>query len=300
MQDIFNLPNTSENIQVFTPNGGTAWQIWSKPRNVSFVHILCIGPGGGGAGGQAGSATARTGGGGGGSGSIANGIFPSSVIPDILYVSVGAGGVGGASGTNGGAGTASYVSIQPNTTVGNLVIFGSAGGFGQAAGAGGTAGAVFGPNSAYVGYFAVINSLVGINGGAGGANTGANGSNVIITYPLTVGAGGGGAALSNTAYGNGGSIAGVGIIPTINGGITGGTLDGNNGYNGQIPSFNSSVRLPMLFTGGAGGGANGTATGGRGGNGGIGCGGGGGGAGFTASGGRGGNGGDGLIIITTF
>ena len=297
MQDIFNLPNTSENIQVFTPTG--SFQIWSKPRNVSFVHILCIGPGGGGAGGQAGSATARTGGGGGGSGSIANGIFPSSVIPDILYVSVGTGGVGGASGANGGGGSGSaYAAIAPTAPTNNILINGNAGAGGQAAGTAGIAGSLWGPNNGYVGYFAITNALAGINGGAGGANTGGGGSNVIITYPLTGGGGGGGAALSNTAYGNGGSIAGVGIIPTINGGITGGTLDGDNGYNGQIPSSNSSVRLPMLFTGGAGGGANGTSTGGRGGNGGIGCGGGGGGAGTI--GGAGGRGGDGLVIITTF
>jgi hypothetical protein len=297
MQDIFNLSNTSENIQVFSPNGSTAWQIWSKPRNISFVHVLCIGAGGGGGGGQAGSGN-RAGGGGGGCGGISNGIFPSSIIPDILYINVSTGGAGGASGANGTAGGTSYVSMQPNTTAANVLLYANAGGFGQAAGTAGSAGTNFALGSANFAYYGILTTGAGIIGGTGGSNIGGNGNNIIITYPLSGGAGGGGATTGQTTLGNGGSIAGVGIIPTINGGITGGTLDGGEGYTGQLPSSSSSIRLPILFTGGAGGASGGASNGGKGGNGGIGSGGGGGGAGVL--GGAGGNGGNGLIIITTF
>ena len=61
-------------------------------------------------------------------------------------------------------------------------------------------------------------------------------------------------------------------------------------------SLNSSIYVPMFFTGGAGGGSRFNGVGGNGGNGGYGCGGGG--AGSGQSGGAGGNGGNGLVIIT--
>ena len=47
--DFFNLPDNAINTQVFyTKGSGTDFQVWTKPMNVKFVHILCIGSGGGG------------------------------------------------------------------------------------------------------------------------------------------------------------------------------------------------------------------------------------------------------------
>ena len=86
--DFFNLPDNAINTQVFyTKGSGTDFQIWTKPLNVKFVHILCIGSGGGGGGGQASSSgTARRGGAGGGSAGYSFGFFSASQIPDNLFL----------------------------------------------------------------------------------------------------------------------------------------------------------------------------------------------------------------------
>ena len=110
--DIFGLPDTTDNFQVFYTNGSTnSWQMWTKPRNCKFVSFFVIGGGAGGGGGQSTVSTARTGGGGGGGSSSVRAIFPANLIPDILYIQVGVGGAGGTAAGNGTAGSLSYVSI---------------------------------------------------------------------------------------------------------------------------------------------------------------------------------------------
>ena len=298
MLDIFDIPNLQNRIQIFqTTTSSAAWQTWQKPRNCKYVYIYTIGGAGGGAAGQAGTGTNRTGGSGGGSGAITRGIFPAAMIPDTLYILVGAGGLGGVSNSQGIAGSATYVSMYGNADAGNLLIYSNQANGGTISSVtGGVGGNSFSLAAAYLGGIMTFGNAGGATGAAGGTNTGGNGSNVTPSFFLTGGAGGGGASSAGVS-GNGGNILSNGIIKQINGGVAGGITLGENGYASQIPSINTSNKLQTIFTGGAGGAANATGTGGAGGNGAFGCGGGGGGAGIT--GGRGGKGGDGLVIIFT-
>ena len=96
MLDIFHTSdNINVNQQIFYATGG--WQTWIKTRGKSMINITVIGGGGGGGAGTVGAAaaTTRTGGGGGGSGAVVQATGPLLVLPDILYVQAGAGGVGG-------------------------------------------------------------------------------------------------------------------------------------------------------------------------------------------------------------
>jgi hypothetical protein len=297
--DVFNFPNTQNNISIFFANGSTtSWQTWSKPRNCKFVSIFAISGGGGGGGGRASGAIINAAGGGGGAASgTAHGIFPANSLPDTIYIQVGLGGTGGPSQTSATAGGITYVSAQPNTTSINVIIAGTntaAGGGigGQAGGTPGTAPVAFSKTGiGFLGACGTITSTAGWGGAQGG--TALSGRSIFVSGVTTGGAGGGGntsASIDNI----GGDITGIGVIPTILGGLTG--LTGFDGYISMTPSFNSSIYVPMFFTGGSGGGSRFNGVGGNGGNGGYGCGGGG--AGSGQSGGAGGNGGNGLVIIT--
>ena len=116
------------------------------------------------------------------------------------------------------------------------------------------------------------------------------------SIPLTSGAAGAGRSPSSAA---GGNITGAGIVPTISGGTTATTINGDSGFISVRPNEMVSQYTPFISTGGAGGGSTTSGTGGNGGNGEIGSGGGGAGSGSSgiASGGRGG---DGVVIITCF
>jgi len=297
--DVFNFPNTQNNQFVYFANGvTTSWQTWSKPRNIKFVSIFAISGGGGGGGGRTSSTGINAAGGGGGAASgTALGTFPANSLPDTLYILVGLGGNGGPGQTNGSNGSITYVSSQPNTTSINVIIGGSAatpsaGVGGQAGGTPGSAPTAFSKTSTgFLGACGTITSTAGWGGAQGG--TALSGTSIFVSGVTTGGAGGGG----NTSASRdnvGGDITGIGVIPTILGGSTG--LTGDNGYISMTPSINSSVGIPMFFTGGAGGGSKFNGVGGNGGDGGYGCGGGGAGSGLT--GGTGGKGGDGLVIIT--
>ena len=140
--DVFHFPDSNKIQWVFNTNGGVnSWQIWQKPPNCKFVNFMLIGGGGGGAGGATGGAGSnRIGGGGGGSSAISKGFFNANVLPDILYIQVGPGGPGGATSTNGTAGSLSYVSFEPNTTVANVLFRSGNGGAGAGTTAGGSGG----------------------------------------------------------------------------------------------------------------------------------------------------------------
>ena len=301
--DVFGLTNKPQFNWVFYSNGSTnSWQTWQKPPNCKFVSFFLIGGGAGGNGGTGTAGTNRAGGGGGGGSSITRGLYPAIVLPDILYIQVGLGGIGGSSSTLGTSGTLSYVCLEPITTnIADLLLAsgGVAAANGATIGAGGNAGTIFSQASTIPGNLGLLTLTAGSNGSAGG--TGAvNGSSVTPTIITTGGAGGGGSSTAN-ANGAGGSILATTVTQQITGGLAGATTEASSGVFTQLPSIDtSSTILPMFFTGGAGGGGNGAATGGRGGNGSYGSGGGGGGAGTAASGGRGGDGGNGLVIITAW
>lgn len=312
-------PGVVGNIQSFYAPAGaiTQWQDWIKPRGITMVSMLLIGGGGGGGGGfTAASTNARGGGAGGASSSIAFHIFPAFVLPDILKVTVGLGGVGGSgSGVNGTAGTNSYVAtgvgLTAGSTIPNVIAESN-----NAAPGGGNAGANSGnatggsvptiPTKARQGWAQVVSLstfTVGIVGATGGSPTAAGTAvgSCWQTIPTCPGSGGGGVTSSGTGFA-GGAISLLNAMDYADGSyvpasayLAGGVAGSGVAVGGQ---GNSGVQnyKPFVMLGGTGGGSADGQAGGRGGNGGIGCGGGGGGGGTT--GGAGGNGGNGIVIIS--
>ena len=313
MYDMYGFPVQGQcDERIFTPQGGTlSWQTWHKPRGAKMIFMWACSGGAGGGGGFTGvSTTDRAGGGGGGCGSVARLIVPAFMVPDILHVQAGIGGLGvGSGGGTAGSGGISYVSMGawPVGTVASLTVdnnlflmSGAAGPTGGATGTGTTAGAAGAAGTipvitaqnrgGYAAWWFATVGLVGFIGGAVADGAGAAASNVLgDSVPFSGGAGGSGSTGANVT---GGAVTGAGIFVTIPGGTgTGAAINGGAGY-----SWTPGGSMPLMSTGGSGGAAVDAGQGGNGGNGGFpGSGGGGGGAGTT--GGRGGNGGDGVVII---
>ena len=312
--DFLNLPNKSLYNKIFYADVSNHWQVWTKPSTINFVYMYVIGSGATGGGGRTGGNNQGGGGGGGGSSSITTALYPASLIPDTLYVNVGVGVAGPGAGTGGNSGALSYVSIQPSTLLiyvlaqsGNVAASGGFGGTntGSGSGAGGTAGTAWTYTNSPLASMGMITSIGGQSGSAGGTNTPSAGVNLVPSLPVTGGSGGGGVSISGANVFGGGDITGSGFLPTIPGGTANGTTTdirgGKSGFMGIKPTTESYLNLPMLYTGGSGGGAQGSTTiavGGNGGPGSYGSGGGGGGASYGSTGGSGGRGGDGLVIIT--
>jgi hypothetical protein len=280
--------------------------VWEKPKGISFVYGLVIGPGSGGGGGG------TLGGGGGGTpGAVLQFMQPASLVPDRLFILVSKGGPGGAAGANGGYPygehgiyyeSARYTGIDVGSNRKNYAksnqkhssTQSGRNGTGAAAGNGGLAvTTTFCPGAGILGVsnYTLIAGTTGNNGGLTTAGTNAA-SNTVFGDPAG-GAGGGGRSGGAKAGGNVTTFETLNSQQVIwNRALSGGAATGAAGENG-FTTFD-----PMFYTlPGAGGGANDAGAGGRGGDGGIGCGGGGGGAGSTV-GGAGGNGGDGLVILT--
>ena len=301
MLDVFNIPNNQDNVSIFYANG-SAWQTWRKPRNCSYVWMMCIGGGGGGAGvvyagNTSGTTITSAGTCGGGAGAVTRALYNASLIPDLVYVQVGLGGAGGIPNANttlvnGGSGTRSFISSAPITSVTNVFCCsGSVGAGGGQYAAGGAGETVATTGVAGIISMATWSSTVGQAGALGGSSAGAN-----IT-PLTSqitsgGAGGGGLNLS---------------VPTSGGSITTTSISsqilGSAGNPSVIASCGTTSFKPFFSLGGAGGGGGFFANIAGGGNGGIGSGGGG--SGILQNGGSsfigttGGNGGDGIVFIIT-
>ena len=263
MLDVFGFPSPQQsNCQEFYGGGST--RDWVKPRGASMVRFMLIGAGGGG-----GVASTSGGGGGGGSGAVTSWIGPAIFVPDILRITIGAGGTSGVDGTE------STVIYQAKDGTGYTLL--TANGGSSAPGASSTAGVgatAFTNN--YFGASGIFRSVAGQNGAAGG--TTAAGANVTAstTTFLSGGAGGAGAVAST-----GGSVTpnyGYRALPTT---TAGGAVVGANGY---------FITQPILVGCGGAGGTTNETTGTTGGIGGIGCGGGGSGEDQTVTSGRGGDG----------
>lgn len=307
--DLFNLPNLDAYNNLFYANGNS-WQIWNKPKNCKFIYIFAIGGGGGGGGGRTSALNTATGGAGGGGSAITISLFPSSMLPDTIYIQVGLGGAGGSAGFNGSVGGVTYISAQPNTTALNILLQngsaganGGGGGGSSVAGSGGTGGTAWTNNSFVFGNLGLLTSEVGQNGTNGGTQN-TDGVSLTPSKICTGGAGGGGVSSSTAGSSHlGGSITGSGFLPTITGGTNDtndGSQNGRSGFTSLNDLFITPFRTPMFFTGGAGGGSMNTIgrVGGFGGKGSFGSGGGGGGGSYNGTGGTGGAGGDGLVLIT--
>lgn len=313
MIDIFNTPN-STNTQVFLTQGDSAnvWQTWQKPKNCKFVNFFVLGGGAGGGGGRGSVSSTAGGGAGGGSSSLTTALFPTNLLPDTLFVSVGVGGVGGAGGTagnngsNGSNGSTSTVAISTEQSFSKSTLISSGGNAPTGGGGGqlstsstaGVGGTVFTTPTIFFTSLGYFDTVAGFNGSTNIRNS--PGNNITISGVTSGGAAGGGSS-GTTAY-SGGSINSSGFIPTVLGGSAGSISNagvGNAGFISVYPSSLTFSRYPFTTTGGAGGGsAVSTFSGNTGGVGGYGSGGGGGGGTFNGTGGNGGRGGDGLVIIT--
>jgi hypothetical protein len=256
------------NIQTFE-QGGSIFD-WVKPQGASFVFFTLIGSGGAGGTGQPGI----TSGGGGGSGAVTNFMCPAFLIPDVLRITVGAGG------TLGVNGTASTVIYQAKNTTGYTLLSANGGTSAStalfAAGAGGTAMTANG--FCATGFF---QSIAG-QAGTSGVNSPSTASDVTPSATTFLSGGGGGSAASNTA---GGSVTPNYGYPLSNNFATGKL---NQGY---------FIKQPILVGCGGSGGYLGTSGVG---NvnpaiGGIGCGGGG-----SFFGGSAAVGGNGFVVIVTW
>lgn len=251
-------PQTANYQEFF---GGGTVRDWVKPQGASMVRMLLIG---GGAGGRSGSTSA--GGTGGGSGAVTEWIGPAIFIPDVLRVSIGAGGASDSAGGN------TLVQFQQSVSSGGYTLLTATGA------ASNTAGTASSQNA-----FGASGIFSSTAGQAGAAVTTA----ITASTTTFLSGGGGGSSVTTSA---GGNVACNYGYPTISGGA------GTTGGNGADGYF--LTQPIMIGVGGAGGGGkNTTGAGGNGGNGGIGCGGGGGGRGTTSGASLGGRGGDGAVFI---
>ena len=268
---------------VITPFGFEASNVArpiSIPKSCQFIYALLIGCGGNGGNGFSRAAgSAGGGGGGGGSGAKGQMFCPANIFNSQMYVRVAFGGSVGITGIwlypeSGSVATASgLVQIGGAANGGN--------GTGAAAGTGG------GSGSAGGGLFpALVSTVAGGGGSAGGVQTGAVGVAVTFAAMPTTLQGAGGAGCTTTDFAGGAvSLTGNPIFT-----LPGGLAAGGKGNDGVVLSpWNQGL-------GGSGGGSNNAGVGGAGGSTvAPGCGGGGGGAGVT--GGAGGRGADGQILV---
>jgi hypothetical protein len=282
------------------------------PDEANYVSFYCVGGGGGGFNG-----TASVGGGGGASGGTASGIVSAKMIPSIVYLITGSGGLGGISGgSSSTAGQNSGVSLYPTTsgtsaTVSDSLLIQTAGGNASGSSTGATA-----SNALSAGNTHLSSLLLGLGGASpliglstlAGANHAQN-----ITWPSTVtpailsgGSGGGdpaasGGQISSRATGN--PLWIPNNIVLVAGGLNSSTgAAAGNGQKGITNLFELNnykpITNPLYSLGGGGGGGNSsTGNGGNGGDGAPGSGGGGGGGSTSGTPGNGGNGGPGFIII---
>jgi hypothetical protein len=302
--DYNHINDNSLKNQVFYFAGTNAWQTWIKPPNCKFVNFYLVGGGAGGRGGATGAASTRSGGNGGGSAAFSYITVPSFALPDMLYIQVGGGGIGGASGNGaGGVGGLSYVCSIPDISTRYNILMKSG-----TLGAGTTltqnAGTVIVIGDILLAQVAFVSGYAGQIGGIGGSSSGAAPLVTPSGIPFTGGAGGAGCSSVGT-LGTSGSIASILDYPTISGGantaVQSATAStGNSGYATRENFVGPNFKTPMFFTGGAGGGAASQTlgVGGRGGDAMFGCGGGGGGAGGNSTAGIGGKGGNGFVLIT--
>lgn len=294
MIDVLHLPKPQNGyidyFPGFSATDGGQWEIWEKPRGISFIKIITIGGGGAGAGGSG----LNAGGGGGSSGGQSTLMIPATFLPDRLYISAGAGGSGGAgaTGNTGGAGTTgsgSYVSIAPS----NAAIYTLCYANGGNPGVGGAQGAAPGVATIATALQAGQGNFSAFNGQAGGFRGITTTVGASITYPVT------GILISGGAGGGGSASAGGVITAPASQTATYSIFQTATAASGATDGSAGVENFSLLLSSGGGGGGGGVlATGGAGGKGGFGSGGGGGGCGSTGTGGAGGAGGPGLVIIS--
>ena len=206
----FDLPQGAKVDKYLAGMPTTQWLTWTNPRNeYSNAIILTAGGGGGGGSGIFGAA----GGGGGGFGHI---YCPLSLLPDILYIQVGIGGLSASgNGLSGANGTASLISMYPSSATANNLITCNGG-----SGGSGTASTV--PSGGSVTINNTLGIAQGFSGGDGGVRqTGGTG---IYSLPTTGSPiyGGGGAGGGGGAALGGGMTSVSSLYPSTAGGYVNG------------------------------------------------------------------------------
>ncbi len=227
-------------------------------------------------------------------------VYPTFVLPKVLYIEAPVGGLGGAGGAvsaanSGGSASPTIVRTDKRVATPNYLAV-AGGGSGGIAGntAGGVGGTANGGLSILMQAYALLYSAVAGNAGGVGANgptsTSAGYTSVGTGLPILGGAGGG--AMPNFPFAGGG-ITAVANSPFI-------------GYAGVANGLSQPVchgfvfgQYPVVYGGCGGGGGNSAVSPGGGNRQAFGAGGGGGGGGgSSANGAAGGNGGQGLVVIS--
>ena len=293
-------PSASADVKIYVGNQTSStnqWQTWVKPRGKTMLYAFAMGSGAGGGGGFSAAAAARGGGGGGGSAAYAKCVFPLTLLPDILYLTVPGPSAGGAAGATGSSGVLSLINVYPdNSTDTNAVLIsggstvptGGGGGTGVAAGAAGGAGALKTTQALFSSYGFNSAALAGVVGLIGGVQTGAVGtSSPFSTSIINMGGPGGAGTTSADFAGAGATAISNSYISIIAPAVP--AAGSNNGSDGP------TLWKPFFSYCGCSGSASNAGIGGNGGNSAPGSGGPGGGGGTT--GGSGGTGGPGLIML---
>lgn len=220
---------------------------YTKPNDLVFAFVVCIGAGGGGAGGRKGAlGTNRTGGGGGAGGAMARRWLTNSQISSLETVTIGTGGTAGlgvtidtTNGASGGNGEQS--------SFGTLVI--ATGGLGGSGGIQST--------TALGGLSTVITSQTpaqfplssGTTAGGSGTNTGNPGDGNATGFSLVLGGNGAGGAGSGSGNGNG--QGGNGSRTYDYTGTLTGIIAGSNAPNtGSNGANNQSLQLHFDYVSG--------------------------------------------------
>ena len=309
----FFCPSSDPNatVQVFTgmlatTRAANARYVWRRPKGLRHLVVVLFGGAGAGGKGNSNSAgTSRGGGGGGSGGSIFNVYLPGILVPDLLFFSIGYGGVYGGASANGGYTIISSLETKTATETDYSIsvtghVFASAR-RGLVGNNGTTSGGSGGSNSSLNEAFGLFVSHPVLSAtAASGGSSSAAGGNASLSRPFITagGAGGGGTDAANTTR-SGGDVYFASTEPMIPR-VFGGTSAGQAGGDGRSMTGEEwPILSGLMGSPGAGGASHGTGTGGRGGNAtGYGNGGGGGGAGVT--GGNGGNGSPGAAIVIAY
>lgn len=171
---------------------------WTKPSNLAYIMVECVGGGGGGGGTAATGSTEGASGAGGGGGGYARHIYAASELPSSCTATIGAGGSGGSAGANNG--TDGGDSTFSGTGITSLIAEGGGGGTGGTSGTGNSVydGGASGSASGPTGY-------VYARGGPGNNGQRVSMSGVSAATGLSVGQGGdsamGGGGRQNAAGG---------------------------------------------------------------------------------------------------
>ena len=294
-------PNDQKNLSIFPGGSSTLGDVgtstfytWTKPDDAFFVWIMVMSSGGAGGNGATGSTTTiRAGGIGGGQSPVFTGLYPSYMVPDVLYIKVANENYANSTSTVAQYYSGAYIDSNctfafAHTIGGSSTTLVTVGNLGLAPVAN-TANTGYQHSGVYSNTVPIV-PVIPATGLSTSVNTAIN----------SVGAPGGTAGVNSDSAGFDlppANISNTYFVPTI-----------LSGQSNTVPDGGSGVfsLKPFYSTGGAGGYAqSATGTGGArsgiGGKGAFGSGGGGGGAGInTRANPRGGSGGPGLIIIKTF